>query len=1478
MNEPFIIESVQQLNSRSRNTRGEVCTVRFNPLEEIARPDLTMTTLITRLLDRVLAGRPPPLRVGLQLHPPAFHNPFTVPLRPPAQNNPAALAAAIERLNEMSQAGIDLLAGTTVTKVVAVWPLDAQLTDNPADHTGACNVDIEHNLTPKCRSIVQVINPTDRFCLARAVNIGLKRIGLMELNGPQQQQQQQFRSFCSQQDRHYEAAYELMQNAGLPLDLQQYSLDHVNAIQNFINQTAGNTRIVVFQKEQQYRIVFKGSVRAARFNICLLLQNNHYNYIGRPEQLFRAHRFCIDCERRVTRLYHWAGCSVVCRLCMRTGPDYPCQVIERIRCNDCGFVFPQRSCFNHHLTNHAPEEITGHQPRPFLSICQSRRICTVCGHIIFGQQQHNCIAPPQQQQQLQQQAVECNKCKGPHLPEQPCYIQPLPIDQNFDNNEELNQEVEIEEQQQQHPQQGRGIRRNKQKLRLCFFDAETSQEQTVQISSNNSGYKHIPLLIIAEVICEKCINAGIGINDIGERAAGCFCGKPSNSQWRKWCSPPFNNATGDNTPVPSTLFYNPRRMYFHSFDNEEENPVDQFLDYLLNHGSRDILTICIAHNGGKYDFHLVLEALHRRSLPPNFLCTTGLKIYSMGLSGNHQRKLLFKDSLNYFICELDALPKIFSLPEEVATVKPFFPYLYIKRQHLHRRIQGLPALHYYQPDFKKFEKRAKLIEWHQQQINSGVNFQLREQLILYCANDVAILRESVLRYRRLIGEHTRGLDPFQAASTAAGLALTTMRRCFLPKNWLVHSPEGGYLRGRRASAESQRYIRLFELENEEARGKVQCAQWAVGEAHVEDCGYRLDGLWFRSPPLRPLAIEYMGCYYHGCPRCFPIRNQRLAAGRTAEELYERTQNRLCELEQQHGYSLHVVWGHEMKDRLRNNPQLRRKWDEIDCVKPMDPRNDCLRGGRTEPFKLHHECAPDEEILYIDIVSLYPYVMKARSFPIGHPSVLTREVLLSSTSLPWTSTEQNIYQGLLLVRVLPPTTLNGLPPLLAYRTYDGRLTFPFCSTCANNKQQRHCRHGDRQRSWVSGYTHVELNRAIELGYKVIDIHEVWQYDRWDQELFRPYVNTFICLKQQASGWPQGCDTQEERENYIAEFERVEGIKMDPQKIEVNPGLRLIAKILANSLWGKLAQRVGGTDVKYARTPAEFHQLLEDPTIETLDFDHVSEYMDRCVVRKKEEFAKPPDTNCLQVASFVTSYARLHLYQYMEEVHRVGGRLLYCDTDSIIYVAKLGGERVDEGEALGQMKREHPERRIIEFLAGGPKNYGYRHVDALTGNDERAELKIRSFPLSYATHQMLNFKSMKELVLGQYNIDGEMDEMLSENLLFNNSDRTNFIRVEFPQIGRTRRSLLYTNLARKEYRPCYEKGRIRPNMETLPFGYRNETMAQQQQQQYVPTPSNGRRKRPSNTTQQMGARQLDLQDLPGSSEWTETDYLRRYPQSF
>ncbi|KAL3114415.1 hypothetical protein niasHT_017279 [Heterodera trifolii] len=1437
----FVIERTTPMRNTIRNTRGELCEIRFLPLEDAQRPDLVLETLIQHLLDRVLEGHPPPMLVGLQLHPPGFDRPYVIRLRPPEQNNASALAAAIERLNEQSAAGIDLLAGTTVTKVLAVWPLEPIRAD--AQRGGGCDFDAEHHVSNTVRSLVRVVNPNDRHCLARSVLLGLRDRETRQPNGGGRDT---FAAYAGRQDQHGAPAVDLLRNAGLPVDKQMYTLEDVEQLQRWIinEYGVGQIRLVVFEKEQEYRIVFKGEGVAAHFNLCLLLERGHFNYIGRIEQLFKIENYCFDCERRATTRYHLTGCKVVCRLCLRFGAGFPCQP-EQLpnggsssrRCNECGFVFPNDGCYDYHLANMAPAPIDGRGQRQRQPICQWRRFCRACGRVAyFGV--HQC-AP------LHRPAgpIDCRRCHGRHTLDEPCFIQPLldrPAHQNNNNNNNNDDDddddddadiLDDDEADDELP------------LRLCFFDAETSQERPLQLN-NQIAQKHVPLLIVAEVICEPCLRAGISVNDgFGRRAPDCvcLCRMVRGQQLRQWSSPPFVNEAGDNTVPPNGApTFNQRRFYFHSFDNEANDPIEQFLLFLMKHGSKKAHTVCIAHNGGKYDFHLVLEALHRRSIPPKRLCTTGLKIYSMKLRGLNQRRITFKDSINYFFCELDGLVKSFDLPQHLATVKPFFPYLYIQRQHLLRRLNGLPAIEHYSPDTMKVEKRTKFLRWHGDN-NADANFQLREQLILYCVNDVAILRESVLRFRQLIGEHTQGLDPFLCASTAAGLALATLRRCFLPANRLVHSPEGGYLRGRRASAESRRYIRFFELENEGAQ--VQCADWSIGEAHIEDSGYRVDGLWRRDPPLRPMAIEWMGCFYHGCPDCFPDRQQKLAAGRTAEDLYERTKRRLFELEHQHGCELHVIWGCQWKERLRRDHELKQRYEAVFTPCPLDPRNDALRGGRTEPFKLHHVCADDEEVLCIDIVSLYPYVMKVNPFPVGNPRVLTREVLLHppTAPLPWTCPENNTFRGLLLVRVLAPRNIRV--PLLGYRTKDERFTFPLCGVCADRRQQRPCRHGDDKRSWVCAYTHVELNKALQLGYVVTDLFEVWDYAEWDDTLFSSYVNSFVGLKVQASGWPEGCDTEEQRQAFVAEFLRTEGIHLDPTKVAFNPGLRLIAKTLANSLWGKLAQRVGHTEIQYTRTPAEFHKLIDDPTYDKLDFVHVSDHMDRVVVRKRPEFAKAPLTNCLPVAIFVTSYARLHLYGYMEQVLALNNaELLYCDTDSIYYVNKIGAPCVPEGEALGQMKREHVDRRIVEFVAGGPKNYGIRHT-ARDGTDERANLKIRSFRLSYATQQLINFDAMKELTLSTYNIDGPIDDVIDNDELFvYGGGAHRAIRVSFPQIDRNVQADLFTREAHKDYRPFYAKGRVRPGMQTRPFGFVEDApQPMNVEEQPPPPPPPARRKR-------------------------------------
>ena len=729
---------------------------------------------------------------------------------------------------------------------------------------GACDDGQEHNTVVPCQSLVRIVNPNDRLCLARALLIGIRHWRTLQ----QQPQQQSFPAFRAQQQQHRMGpeARNLLRRAGISRRKHLYDMGDVHRLQQWLNEQHGEgaIRLVVFKKEAQFRIVYKGAT-PARFNLCLLLERDHYHYIGRPEQLFQAHRFCVDCERRVERWTHPLGCKVVCRACLRYGHEFPCRtqmlptgVSSQQLCQQCLFVFANNDCYQHHLQQQQQDPIDGRGAHPFRSLCQLRWICRQCKSVVYARAgPHQCHFGNMYRFGALMPSNECQRCKCQHSADLPCYIQPIRDEDLAAAAASSGTDSEDGEQQQQQQQP----RRKKHKpIRLCIFDIETSQDTPLQLNTQ-IVHKHVPMLLIAEIICEYCIQAGIGVNNIGQQAPQrCVCGTPRGPQGRQWCSPPFRNLDGDNTAPPAEApTYNPRRLYFHSFDNAAADPIDQFLDFLLNTGPKNIKTVCVAHNGGKYDFHLVLEALHRRNSPPKRICTTGLKIYSMHLGGNHKRAVIFKDSLNYFFCELDALTRTFSLPAAECTPKPFFPYLYIQLQHLHTRLQTLPDRNFYQPDHMKIAKRDQFDRWYTENYGSG--FQLREQLILYCVNDVAILRESVLRFRQLIMQNTKGLDPFLCSSTAAGLAMATMRRCFLPERTLVHSPEGGYLRGRRASVESQRYIRLYEMQHPGTQ--VQCASWAIGEAHVEDSGYRVDGYVWRPPPQRPLVIEYLGCFFHG---------------------------------------------------------------------------------------------------------------------------------------------------------------------------------------------------------------------------------------------------------------------------------------------------------------------------------------------------------------------------------------------------------------------------------------------------------------------------------------------------------------------------------------------------------------------------------------------------------------------------------------
>lgn len=121
----------------------------------------------------------------------------------------------------------------------------------------------------------------------------------------------------------------------------------------------------------------------------------------------------------------------------------------------------------------------------------------------------------------------------------------------------------------------------------------------------------------------------------------------------------------------------------------------------------------------------------------------------------------------------------------------------------------------------------------------------------------------------------------------------------------------------------------------------------------------------------------------------------------------------------------------------------------------------------------------------------------------HPEIIT-EGFVSNDLVHLT------YKGLIQCKVLPPRQL--LIPLLHLKT-NGKLMFPLCSKCALEGLNISCPHSDNERSWEGVYTHVELIKAVELGYKLKGVSEVWHWKEWKSGMFSPYVNCFYQIKEE-----------------------------------------------------------------------------------------------------------------------------------------------------------------------------------------------------------------------------------------------------------------------------------------------------------------------------------------------------------------------------
>ena len=195
-----------------------------------------------------------------------------------------------------------------------------------------------------------------------------------------------------------------------------------------------------------------------------------------------------------------------------------------------------------------------------------------------------------------------------------------------------------------------------------------------------------------------------------------------------------------------------------------------------------------------------------------------------------------------------------------------------------------------------------------------------------------------------------------------------------------------------------------------------------------------------------------------------------------------------------------------------------------------------------PMHQCHRMTPDQKIHYIDYTSLYPWVNKTCIYPKGPSRV---HLAAGSHRHPW------LLRDRAMSSATPTRTVPSRAPLSAWRqthlssmrhlrgTRNGQTAFGEILSVRSLRQPTspdryvvHPRAEEVRRIGVQGPVHL---RGVA-------------FPPNPRGLFQDYVNMWLKIKQESSGWPDWVgDGETKLRQYIHDYYQNEGIQLDYRKI-------------------------------------------------------------------------------------------------------------------------------------------------------------------------------------------------------------------------------------------------------------------------------------------------------------------------------------------
>ena len=1135
-------------------------------------------------------------------------------------------------------------------------------------------------------------------------------------------------------------AENLQSRAGLPLDAPV----RVDQLAEFEKILKVKIVVIQFLDHSVKPCITQCSDRVDDRVIFLYYSQNHFHAVVNPNAMFPKEVICMHCFETYSPLRKDHPCLPSrCFVCK----NGQCEKGNIVTCPDCNMVCRSQSCFDRH------KEVN---VRSNVSLCESRYKCQKCQKVIDLKKQsldeHKCGQ------------YQCQCCREFVDEDHLCFLRRRSPKStsgkflyfDFETMQDGIFECDV------------GYNPSDKSCGNCSPDKKcTNCKRCTNCRKSNCGRNtHQVNLVVCQMVCDLCKD-----DPLIEEAKCSSCGDLCLD-----CQH-LGDERGTSCADPKC---GARERIFSGYD-----ALYKFCTFLLTPAHKSFH--CLAHNGRGFDFSFILNyCLNEAKIIPECVYS-GSKLMTMYIGEGLD--ITFIDSLSFMGMALKKLPKALGLRPEAELSgnieelrKGDFPHKMNTRANQSYR-GPFPPISMFGVDSMNKQDKEMFTTWHAQQVDK--TFDLQEEMLAYCKLDVTILRLACTRFRQIFmdittvsddnGDVLGYVDCF-AHATIASACMQVFRVNYIEEyhdivtkdqgegraifkggKWCLNDervdpgnilsstfvssniaqvPAQGYVRN---SNHSRMSIAWLEWESKQLGREIRHAR-NRGEKVIV-CGdrrYLVDGF----DEQNKVIYEFHGCRYHGCPSCFSgqtVRDPR--SGHTMGDLNKITVNRTTELRKA-GYRVKEIYECQFQKQMRSNPDLNKFVNDLD-VPPRMKIRDCFYGGRTDVFTMYHECTGNEEIHYADVCSLYPYINKHSRMPVGHPEIITRNFDLSLKS----------YFGIAHCRVLPPK--REYCPVLPVRM-GGKLTFPLCRACATVENNDDCTHNDSERLITGCWCTPELMAAIKQGYRIDKIYEVYHYPesaQYDQKaktggLFAEQVDTFIKIKTEASGWPDWVSTATDRDCYIQQFEDKVGVALERDKISKNPALRSIAKICLNSFWGKLGQRSNMAQVKFLRSTHELQKLQNNSQRVMKRFHVVNEDVLAVEYQNKESFEKESFITNEVLAAFTTCWARLELLRH---INSVGERILYCDTDSIIFVTRKlsdssGNECFDIypklGDSLGELTNELPHGvHITRFASTAPKSYAYRCSD----NTEIT--KFKGLNLNFENSERVNFQALKELVFGE-----------------------------------------------------------------------------------------------------------------------------------